>query len=100
MLLSRHSAARDGRRAQTVTTPISRTVRTVDIEIRFWDFMALRPDEKLFPHFGEARAAIFAIQKVENGGHDRTPSLNHDRANVTEHRFKPTSPLRQKWLRR
>jgi hypothetical protein len=35
--------------------------------------MALGPDQKLFPHFGEARTAIFAVEQVEYGGHDRTP---------------------------
>jgi hypothetical protein len=53
--------------AQTATTPISRAVRTAGIAIRVWDFMALRPDQKLFPHFGEAGTAIFAVEQVEYG---------------------------------
>jgi hypothetical protein len=45
-----------------------------DIAIRFWDVMTLSRDEKkLFPHFGEAGTAVFAVEKVEYGGHDRTP---------------------------
>jgi hypothetical protein len=47
-----------------------------DIAIRFWDLMALSRDQmKLFPHFGEAGTAVFAIEEVEYGGHDRTPRL-------------------------
>jgi hypothetical protein len=37
--------------------------------------MAVSRDQKLFPHFGEAGAAVFAVEEVEYGGHDRTPSL-------------------------
>jgi hypothetical protein len=37
--------------------------------------MVLRRDQKLFPHFGEAGTAVFAVEEVEYGGHDRTPSL-------------------------
>jgi len=32
--------------------------------------MPLRRDQKLFPHFGEAGAAVFAVEQVEYGGHD------------------------------
>jgi hypothetical protein len=62
---------------------ISRAVRTVGITIRFWDFMALAPDEKLLPHFGEAGTAIFAVEQVEYGGHDRTPSFDHRSVSLT-----------------
>ena len=42
-----------------------------DIAIRFWDLMALSRDQKkLFPHFGEAGTAVFAVEDVEYGGHD------------------------------
>jgi hypothetical protein len=39
---------------------------------RFWDLMPLRRDQKLFPHFGEAGTAVFAVKEVEYGGHDPT----------------------------
>jgi hypothetical protein len=29
-------------------------------------------EQKLFPHFGEAGTAIFAVKQVEYGGHERT----------------------------
>jgi hypothetical protein len=45
--------------------PISRAVKTAGIAIHFWNLMAARQKQKLFPHFSEARTAIFAIQKVE-----------------------------------
>jgi hypothetical protein len=45
--------------------------------------MAHRPDEKLFPHFGEARSAVFAIEKVEYSGHDRTPLIIAANASLT-----------------
>ena len=34
--------------------------------------MPLRRDQKLFPHFGEAGTAVFAVEEVEYGGHDPT----------------------------
>ena len=34
--------------------------------------MPLRRDQKLFPHFGEAGTALFAVEEVEYGGHDQT----------------------------
>jgi hypothetical protein len=55
-----------------------------DIAIRFWDIMALSWDQqKLFPHFGEAGTAIFAVEEVEYGGHDRTPSFDHRHAIIS-----------------
>jgi hypothetical protein len=45
--------------------------------------MALGPDLKLFPHFGEAGTAIFAVEQVEYGGHDRTPSFDHRSVSLT-----------------
>jgi hypothetical protein len=39
---------------------------------RFCDLMPLRRDQKLFPHFGEAGTAVFAVEVVEYGGHDPT----------------------------
>ena len=46
---------------------------------RFSDLMPLRRDQKLFPHFGEAGTAVFAVEEVEYGGHDLTPlfDLHH-----------------------
>ena len=39
---------------------------------RFRDLMALRRDQELFPHLGEAGTAVFAVQEIEYGGHDLT----------------------------
>jgi hypothetical protein len=39
---------------------------------RFWDLLPLRRDQKLFPHFGEAGTAVFAVEEVKYGGHDLT----------------------------
>jgi hypothetical protein len=39
---------------------------------RFWDLMPLRRDQKLFPHFGEAGTAVFAVEELEYSGHDPT----------------------------
>src|SRR5258708_7624751 len=45
----------------------------------FWDLVPFRGDQKLFPHFGQAGTAVFAIKNVEYGGHDLTPlfDLHH-----------------------
>jgi hypothetical protein len=57
--------------------PASGVAGMVDIA-SFWDLMTLSRDQKkLFPHFGEAGAAVFSIEAVEYGGHDRTPSFDH-----------------------
>ena len=51
-----------------------------DIAIR-WGLVALSRDQKkLFPHFGEAGTAVFAVEEVEYGGHNRTPSFDHHHA--------------------
>jgi hypothetical protein len=42
----------------------------VDIAILFWNFMSARPKQKLFPHFSEARTAIFSVKQIEDGGHE------------------------------
>jgi hypothetical protein len=61
--------------------PTSGAARMADSAIRFWDLMALSRDQKkLFPHFGEAGTAIFAVEEVEDGGHDRTPLFDHHHA--------------------
>jgi len=64
-------------------TPVLTTgaARMADIAIRFWDLVALSRDQKkLLPHFGEASTAVFAVEEVEDGGHDRTPSFDHHHA--------------------
>jgi hypothetical protein len=63
--------------AETATIPIGHEVRTDSIAIRFWGFMAFRPDQKLLSHLGEAGAAIFVVQHIEYGGHDRTSLFGH-----------------------
>jgi hypothetical protein len=46
--------------------------------------MALSRDQKkLFPHFGEAGTAVFAVKEVEYIGHDRIPSFDHDHAIIS-----------------
>ena len=52
-----------------------------DIAIRFWDLLALSRNQKLLPHFGEAGTAVFAVEEIEYGWHDR--HLSFDR----HHRF-------------
>jgi len=60
--------------------PTSGAARMADIAIRFWDLMARGRDQKLFPHFGEAGTAVFAVEEVEYDRHDRTPSFYHHHA--------------------
>ena len=62
--------------------PTSGAAKMADIAIR-WDLMALSRDQKLFPHFGEAGTAVFAVEEVEYRGHDRTPSFHHDYAIIS-----------------
>jgi hypothetical protein len=45
------------------------------VAIRLRQPAALGLDEKLFPHFREARPAIFAVKQVEYGGHDGAPAF-------------------------
>jgi hypothetical protein len=57
--------------------PTSGAAKMADIAIR-WGLVALSRDQKkLFPHFGEAGTAVFAVEEVEYRGHDRTPSFDH-----------------------
>jgi hypothetical protein len=56
----------------------SGAAKIADIAIRFWDCLALSQNQKLLPHFREARTAVFAVEEVEYGGHDRTPSFDRD----------------------
>jgi hypothetical protein len=53
-------------------TPIIGAGRVAGIPICWWDFIVGNREQKLFPHFGEAGTAIFAVKQVEYGGHDRT----------------------------
>jgi hypothetical protein len=64
--------------------PTSGAAGIADVAIRFWDHMALSRDQKkLFPHFGEAGTAVFAVKEVEYIGHDRIPSFDHDHAIIS-----------------
>jgi hypothetical protein len=66
------------------TIPTGGVARIADIAMRFRDHMALsRYQKKLFPHFGEAGTAVFAVKEVEYGGHGRTPSFNHVHAIIS-----------------
>jgi hypothetical protein len=47
-----------------------------DIAIRFWDSLARGRKEKLLPHFGEAGTAVFAVEEIEYGWHDRPLSFD------------------------
>jgi hypothetical protein len=42
-----------------------------------------RDQKKLFPHFSEASTAVFAVEEVEYGGHDRTPLFDHHHAIIS-----------------
>jgi hypothetical protein len=53
-------------------TPIIRAGRIAGIPICCRDFIVGNREQKLFPHFGEAGTAIFAVKQVEYSGHDRT----------------------------
>jgi hypothetical protein len=46
-------------------TPIISTGRIAGIPIRYRDFIVGYREQKLFPHFGEAGTAIFAVKQVE-----------------------------------
>ena len=42
--------------------PTSGAAKIVDIAIRFGDCLALSRNQKLFPHFREARTAVFTVE--------------------------------------
>jgi hypothetical protein len=46
--------------------------------MHFASFGAFSRDQKLFPHFSEAGAAIFTIEQVQYGGHDHPHRLIFD----------------------
>jgi hypothetical protein len=51
-------------RAIRIACPISSAIGMAGIAIRFGRFEAVN-EQKLFPHFSEARPAIFAVEKIE-----------------------------------
>jgi hypothetical protein len=63
--------------------PTSGAAKIAAFAIR-WDLVALSRDQKkLFPHFGEAGTAVFAVEEIEYRGHDRTPSFYHPHAIIS-----------------
>lgn len=55
-----------------------------DIAICFRNIIILSRDQKeLLPHFGETGTTVFAIEEIEYGGHDRTPSFDRDHAIIS-----------------
>ncbi|WP_210183972.1 hypothetical protein, partial [Bradyrhizobium neotropicale] len=46
-----------------------KAARISRIAIRLQEFRSFAREQKLFPHFSEASAAIFAIEQLEYGGH-------------------------------
>ena len=62
------------RRCPIVVRTVVRTAEISDIEIRFYDRWT-RDQKKLFAHFREPCAAVFAVEEIEDGRHDRPPSL-------------------------
>jgi hypothetical protein len=53
--------------------PTSGAGSIVNIAILFWDRLARIRNQKLLPHFRKARTAVFTVEEIEYGGHDRTP---------------------------
>jgi hypothetical protein len=56
--------------------PTGGAVRIADIAIRYRRLLALSRKRKLFPHFGEPGTAVFAVEEIEYGGHDRPLSFD------------------------
>jgi hypothetical protein len=52
-------------RVGLIVASIGSVARTVSIAIHFWNVMAIRPKQQLFPHFRKARATILAVEVVE-----------------------------------
>jgi hypothetical protein len=52
-------------RVGLIVASIGSVARTVSIAIHFWNVLATRPKQQLFPHFCKARTAIFSIEVVE-----------------------------------
>jgi hypothetical protein len=52
-------------RVGLIVASIGSVARTVSIAIHFWNVMAIRPKQQLFPHFCKARATILAVEVVE-----------------------------------
>jgi hypothetical protein len=57
-----------------VVKTVIRTTEMAHIAIHFRDRRA-RDQKKLFPHFGEASTAVFTVEEIEDGWHDRPPSF-------------------------
>jgi hypothetical protein len=64
--------ASSSRRRRPRRDPIIRAGRIAGIPICGHYFIVGSREQKLFPHFGEAGTAIFAVKQVEYSGHDRT----------------------------
>jgi hypothetical protein len=56
--------------------------KMAEIAVHFCDRRA-RDQKKLFPHFGEAGTAVFSIEEIKDGGHDRPPSFDHHHAIIS-----------------
>jgi hypothetical protein len=52
-------------RVGLIVASIGSVARTVSFAIHFWNVIAIRPKQQLFPHFRKARAAILAVELVE-----------------------------------
>jgi hypothetical protein len=52
-------------RVGLIVASIGSVARTASIAIHFWNVMAIRPKQQLFPHFCKARTAILAVEAVE-----------------------------------
>jgi hypothetical protein len=52
-------------RAGLIVASIGSVSRTISIAIHFWNVIAIRPKQQLFPHFRKARSAILAVEVVE-----------------------------------
>jgi hypothetical protein len=66
-----------------IAIPTSGAAKIAAFAIRRHLVARSRDQKKLFPHFGEAGTAVFAIEKVEYGGHDRTPSFHPHHAIIS-----------------
>jgi hypothetical protein len=63
-----------------VANTVIRIAEMADVAIHFRDRGA-RNQKKLLPHFGKAGTAVFAVEEIKDGGHDRPPSF--DRRHTT-----------------
>jgi len=49
-------------RVGLIVASIGSVARTVSIAIHFWNVIAIRPKQQLFPHFRKPRTAILAVE--------------------------------------